>query len=125
MIFIPFSSTMEFEKHKKLLNDELDHFTMMLAEILPRYLELVRKTDVGDEELKELGEIEHFLIDVNAKIAEIKTKLDHDLFGEALDEYYKVKNKALAGDPSAKKKLVKLRASFSESIKGDLFFNWN
>lgn len=116
---------MEFEKHKKLLNEELDHFNMMLAEILPRYLELVRKTDVDEVELKELGEIEHFLIEVNAKIAEIKSKLDHDLFGETLDEYYKVKHKALAGDPVAKKKLVKLRDSFSESIKGDVFFNWN
>jgi hypothetical protein len=51
--------------------------------------------------------------------------LDHDLFGETMSEYYKVKAKATAGDQNAVKKLEKLREVFSESIKSDLFFNWN
>jgi len=116
---------MEFEKHKNLLNKELDQFNLILSEILPRYIELMKNEDISDDEIKELGEIEHFLIEINAKIAEIKSKLDHDLFGETMGEYYKVKEKANKGDTNAIKKLEKLRDAFSESIKGDTFFNWN
>lgn len=115
----------EFEKHKALLNKELDRFTVMLSEILPRYLELMKKDNISKEEVTELGDIEHFLIEVNAKIAEIKNKLDHDLFGETIEEYYKVKERARRGDIDAKKRFDKLRRTLSESIKGDLFFNWN
>ena len=116
---------MAFEKHKKLLNKELDQFNLILSEILPRYIALMKSEEIDDNEAKELGEIEHFLIEINAKIAEIKSKLDHDLFGETMSEYYKVKEKAAGGDKIAIKKLAKLRDAFSESIKGDVFFNWN
>jgi hypothetical protein len=116
---------MEFERHKKLLNKELDKFNLILGELLPRYIELMKKEDITDAETKELGEIEHFLIEINSKIANIKSKLDHDLFGETMDEYYKVKQQAKKGDVEAKKRLDKLRETFSESIKGDTFFNWN
>lgn len=116
---------MAFEKHKNLLNKELDQFNLILSEILPRYIELMKKEEINDAQLKELGEIEHFLIEINGKIAEIKSKLDHDLFGETMSEYYKVKEKATNGDVNAQKKLAKLRHAFSESIKGDTFFNWN
>ena len=116
---------MEFEEHKRLLNEELDRFTKMIGDILPRYLELMRKSDLSKKETKELGELEHFLIEVNSKIADIKNKLDSDLFGETIHEYYKVKDRARKGDISAKHKLEKLRSTLSESIKGDQFFNWN
>ncbi|MFT6502012.1 MAG: hypothetical protein ACJASQ_002137 [Crocinitomicaceae bacterium] len=116
---------MAFEKHKRLLNKELDQFNLILSEILPRYIELMKNEQISDEEAKELGEIEHFLIEINAKIADIKSKLDHDLFGETMSEYYKVKAKATAGDKNAIEKLKKLREVFSESIKSDVFFNWN
>ena len=116
---------MAFEKHKKLLNKELEQFNLILSEILPRYITLMKKEDISDDEMKELGEIEHFLIEINGKIAEIKTKLDHDLFGETMAEYYRVKEQAQKGDESAKKKLVKLRDAFSDTIQGDTFFNWN
>ena len=116
---------MAFEKHKQLLNKELDKFNLILSEILPRYIELMKSNTISDEEVKELGEIEHFLIEINSKIAEIKSKLDHDLFGETMSEYYKVKEKAKTGDENAVKKLKKLREVFSESIKSDVFFNWN
>lgn len=116
---------MEFEKHKRMLNEELDHFTLMLSEILPRYLELMRKKSPTDEENQELGELEHFLIEVNSKIADIKSRLDNDLFGETINEYYKIKERALKGDLEAKEKLDQLRSTLSDSIKGDLFFNWN
>ena len=116
---------MSFEKHKEILNKELDRFNILLGEILPRYIHLVRKSDTTPEETKELGEIEHFLIDINSKIAAIKSRIDQDLFGEAMDIYYKVKAKALKGDLEAKEQLDKLRESLSETIKGDAFFNWN
>lgn len=116
---------MEFEKHKRQLNAELDHFTKLISEILPRYLELMRKKEITPEETKELGELEHFLIEINSKVADIKNKLDHDLFGETINEYYKVKNLALKGDANAKKRFETLKSTLKESIKGDLFFNWN
>lgn len=116
---------MGFEKHKRLLNKELDQFNLLLSEILPRYIELMKKSEISDEELRELGEMEHFLIEINGKIAQIKSQLDHDLFGESLEEYYRVKELAKAGDAAAKVKLEKLRGALIDSIKGDTFFNWN
>lgn len=107
------------------MNKELDQFNALLGEILPRYISLVRKVDSTPEEVKELGEIEHFLIEINSKIAAIKSKLDQDLFGESMDTYYKVKAKAEKGDIKAKEQLDKLRESLKESIQGDTFFNWN
>lgn len=115
----------KFERHKVLLNQELERFSIQLGEILPRYIALMKKRDITDEELKELGELEHFLIEINAKLAEIKTKLDHDLFGEAMDEYYRVKQLAINGDADAKRRFDKLRKAFLENVKGETFFIWN
>lgn len=116
---------MDFEKHKERLHAELDRFALMLGEVLPRYLELMKKKNPNSEELQELGELEHTLIEVNAKIAELKSKLDHDLFGETLDEYYKLKEQASSGDVEAKRRFDKLREVFMESLRDDTFFNWN
>ena len=116
---------MSFEKHKQLLNQELDQFNALLGELLPKYVLLVRKNDCTPAELKELGEIEHYLIEVNSKIANIKNRLDQDLFGETMDLYYKVKAQAEKGDVKAKKKFEQLKASLHSSVKGDMFFNWN
>ena len=116
---------MSFEKHKHLLNQELDQFNALLGELLPRYVLLVRKEDCSAEELTELGEIEHYLIEVNSKIANIKNRLDQDLFGETMDLYYKVKAEAEKGNEKAKKKFEQLKTSLHASIKGDVFFNWN
>jgi hypothetical protein len=116
---------MDFEKHKERLHLELDRFADMLGEVLPKYLALMKKKNPSDEELQELGELEHTLIEVNAKIAELKSKLDHDLFGETLDEYFKLKHEAATGDITAKKRFDKLREVFKESLKDDTFFNWN
>lgn len=116
---------MDFEKHKERLHLELDRFAEMLGEVLPKYLMLMKKKNPSDAELQELGELEHTLIEVNAKIAELKNKLDHDLFGETLDEYFKLKQEAASGDIAAKKRFDKLREVFKESLKDDTFFNWN
>jgi hypothetical protein len=116
---------MEFERHKRILNKELDQFNLILGEVLPRYVALMRKEELTPEELKELGELEHFLIEINGKIASIKEKLDHELFGETMDEYYRLKEKAIKGDLSAKKRLDQLRETLSRSIQDDTFFNWN
>ena len=116
---------MSFEKHKQFLNKELDQFNSILSELLPRYVFLMQKKESTPEEAKELGEIEHFLIEVNGKIAEIKNKLDQDLFGETMDFYYKIKEEAKKGDIGAKDRLDRLRKSLIDSIQGDTFFNWN
>ena len=67
---------MDFRANKDALNKVLEHFISLLEEMLPRYAVLLRKSDISSGELKELGEIEHFLIEVNAKISVIKGKLE-------------------------------------------------
>ena len=119
------NNNMGLDEHKKLLNRELEQFNSILGEILPRYIKLMKKKGTSVEEEKELGEIEHFLIEVNAKIAEIKNKLDQDLFGETMNQYYEAKQAAIGGDADAQKRVKKLRKVFLESVQGDDFFNWN
>ena len=73
---------MDFKANKDSLNRELEKFLSMLEDLLPRYSALLRKKNISKLELTELGEIEHYLIEVNAKISSIKGKLEEDLFGE-------------------------------------------
>lgn len=116
---------MSFEKHKEILNRELDRVNTTLSEILERYLVLIKKQDITDEELSELGEIEHGLIEINSKMAAIKKRLDENLFGETMNQYYLLKSKAKKGDLNAKKKLDQLRSTITDSVSDDTFFNWN
>lgn len=116
---------MDFRANKDALNKELEHFISLLEEMLPRYAVLLRKADISSGELKELGEIEHFLIEVNAKISVIKGKLEQDLFGHSLDTYYKLKAKAGKGDKVSAAKLKMMREIFEESLEGGSLVNWN
>ena len=115
----------DFSENKDEINKELTQFIRTLNEVLPRYSMLLKKININSNELKELGELEHFLIEINAKITEIKNMLDHDLFGHSLDYYYQMKGKASDGDIEAQLKLDRLREAFSESLKGDTLINWN
>lgn len=114
-----------FSENKDEINKDLTQFIRTLSEVLPRYSLLLKKSDISPIELKELGELEHFLIEINAKITEIKNMLEHDLFGHSIDYYYLTKNKAAKGDIEAKMKLDRLREAFCESLKGDTLINWN
>ncbi|MDX2360622.1 MAG: hypothetical protein QNK23_07435 [Crocinitomicaceae bacterium] len=116
---------MGFDEHKKHLNQELEQFTSILNEILPRYLTLMNKKNANEKEEKELGEMENYLIEVNGKITEIKTMLDQDLFGETMNHYYKAKQEALEGGGDAQKRLESLRKVFIQSIQNEDYFNWN
>lgn len=108
---------MNFKQNKDDLNRELEQFISTLNELLPRYSYLLRKTAISSEEITELGDIEHFLIEVNSKITEIKNMLEQDLFGHSLDVYYKLKHKALYGDFVAQKKFTRMREAFEEALK--------
>lgn len=116
---------MDFNENKKTLNRELEQVLSILNELLPRYTNLIKKDNINSLELKELGEIEHFLIEVNSKIAEIKDMLDQNLFGHSLDLYYKYKEKAKYGDVNALQKLNRLREFFNESLQNETLINWN
>ncbi len=116
---------MEFYENKDNLNKELEQFIGTLNGLLPRYSNLLKKIKLTSQEVSELGEIEHFLIEINAKITEIKNMLEHDLFGHSIDLYYQTKAKAIAGDVYAKIKLETLRDAFNESLKGDTLLIWN
>jgi hypothetical protein len=107
------------------LNKELDEFHFVLGQILPRYLELMKKKCKTPEEKYELDNTEQTLLEINTKIAKIKNKLYQDLFGETINLYYRVKAKANLGDLNSKIHLDRLRAKLQTSIEGDHFFNWN
>ena len=115
----------DFEQHKRALNKELERFMHLLDELLPRYASLLKKTNISQKELTELGDIEHYLIEVNAKISAINNMLKEDLFGHSLDVYYKLKHQSEEGDSFAKAKYERLRQIFQESLKSDLIFTWN
>lgn len=115
----------DFKQNKEALNRELKKFLTILDELLPRYSVLLEKKDITQEELSELGEIEHYLIEVNAKISSIKSMLEKDLFGHSLETYYKLKIKAEKGDQVALSKLERLKTSFEKSLKSGSIFIWN
>lgn len=115
----------DFEQHKEALNKKLEKFIQLLDELLPRYVFLLKKTNISEKELTELGEIEHYLIEVNAKISGIKNMLKEDLFGHSLDVFYKLKQQSNKGDSLAKAKYERMRQIFQESLKSDLIFIWN
>lgn len=114
-----------FSENKDEINRELAQFIQTLNEVLPRYSMLLKKMHMDDKELKELGELEHFLIEINAKITEIKNMLEHDLFGYSIDYYYQLKQQAGEGNKDALLKLERLRDAFRESLKGDTLMIWN
>jgi hypothetical protein len=116
---------MDFQASKNELNRELKRFISLLGQVLPRYVELLQKSELDKSELSELGEIEHYLIGVNSQISEIKEKLEKDLFGHTLDTYYKLKNRVLKGDKQAEEKLKKLQTIFQEELSDGNIVNWN
>ena len=116
---------MDFNQSKNALNQELKQVLGILNELLPRYSALINKDAIRPSELKELGEIEHYLIEVNSKIREIKSQLDQHLFGHSLDLYYKYKEEAKKGNLLAQSKLERLHNFFNESLKGKEAINWN
>ncbi|MBI1837611.1 MAG: hypothetical protein HYR91_10155 [Flavobacteriia bacterium] len=116
---------MNFNENKKSLSDELDQFMNILNELIPHYEKLIQKKELDSEEIKELGDVEYFLLEVNAKINEIKSKLDQHLFGHSLDLYYKYKEKAKEGDLYAIQKVNRMRDLFTNTLKGEALVNWN
>ena len=62
---------MGLEQSKNKIEAELNLFISQLNDLLPRYDYLVAKTDLSKDELKELGEVEYLLLDLNAKISSI------------------------------------------------------
>lgn len=116
---------MDFEAYKKELNRELDRIVELLQVTLPRYAELIKKENISNLELSELGEIEYYLIELNGKIADLKKQLEFDLFGLSLDTYYKLKTKANNGNVDAAKKAEMMRKAFNKSLKENQFIIWN
>lgn len=115
----------EFNNTKNELDKELEQFVKLLNKILPHYHQLLKRSDLSQDELKNLGEIEHYLIGVNAKIMEIKGKLEQDLFGQSLHVYYTLKENAKNGDPISKLKLEKMREAFVEALESGDVLNYN
>lgn len=115
----------DFKLNKEALNKELERFMSILNELLPRYSSLLEKKNITTLELTELGDIEHYLIEVNAKITAIKNMLEQDLFGNSFETYYKLKNKAKKGDKVAIAKIERMRNNFEKLFNDGAIFNWN
>ena len=64
----------EFRTHKNELDKELESFMVLLNQILPFYHSLLNKKELDSDELKRLGEIEHYLLSVNTNIMEIRKR---------------------------------------------------
>lgn len=123
---IPFKKKVkDFKQNKEALDRELKRFMKILDELLPRYSFLLEKKNISPEEITELGDIEHYLIEVNSKISGIKNMLEQDLFGHSLDIYYKLKMKAATGDAVAMVKFERMKVSFEESLKSGNILIWN
>lgn len=118
-------SNMGFKEQQAAIQRELDRFIDLLGVLLPRYSKLLKRKNLTEEELHELGELEHFLIGVNGRISEIKQVLEQDVYGHSLDLYYKLKAKANLGDEHAAKKLSRLRDSFNDSMISGQIIHWN
>lgn len=116
---------MGFKEQQAAIQRELDRFIDLLGIMLPRYSRLLKRDDLNEEELHELGEMEHFLIGVNGRISEIKQLLEEDVFGHSIDYYYKLKHQAQKGDENALRKMNKLRDSFNESLQAGTMIHWN
>ena len=115
----------EFRTHKNELDKELERFMSLLNQIMPLYHSLLKKQEPDADELRRLGEIEHYLLTVNSKIMEIKSQLEQDLFGQSLDTYYKLKSEALMGNPYSKLKLEKMRDTFAKALASGEIMNYN
>jgi hypothetical protein len=115
----------DFKLNKAALNKELEQFMLILDELLPRYSILFEKKNITQQELKELGDLEHYLIEVNAKITAIKNMLEQDLYGSSFDAYYKLKTKSKRGDATATAKLERINDNFEKLFKEGAIFNWN
>jgi hypothetical protein len=116
---------MGLKDQQAAIERELERFMDLLNSMLPRYSKLLKQTKLTDEELMELGEIEHFLIGVTGRISEIKRRLEQDVFGHSLDSYYKTKIKAQLGDEHAIKKMNKLRDTFHDSLQSGSMILWS
>lgn len=116
---------MGFKEQQAAIQRELDQFVDLLAVLLPRYSKLMNANTLSEDELRELGEIEHFLIGVNGRIGELKNILEQDVFGHGLHQYYKTKIKAENGDLSAKKRMVHLKKSYKDALESGAILHWN
>jgi hypothetical protein len=116
---------MGFKEQQAAIQRELDRFIDLLGILLPRYSKLLKRKNLSEDELHELGELEHFLIGVNGRISEIKQVLEQDVYGHSLDLYYTLKAKADLGDEDAAKKLSRLRDSYNDSMISGQIIHWN
>ncbi len=115
----------EFKYRKQEMDREIDRFVELLNDVLPRYSSLLRKKDMSHEEVTELGELEHYLIELNTKILDIKNKIQNDLFGQTIDTYYRLKIKAENGDEVAKSQMRKLKRIYLDALVAGSIICWN
>lgn len=116
---------MTLREQTAAIQKELDRFVELLKVVQPRHAFLLSKDNLNDEEITELGDLEYFLMEVNAQIATIKSRLENELFGRGLQVYYHTKKLAALGNENAKRKLGRLRSSFENALENGSIICWN
>ena len=108
-----------FDKYMGNLRYDIEKVLDQVRSILPKYAELKSKVNLSPEEKKQLGDIEYILIEASPYIEDLHNLIKKDLFGNSLDYYYAMKNKAKGGSIQAKEELDRLR----KFIMADFFEN--
>jgi hypothetical protein len=116
---------MGFNEQRLAIQRELDRITHEMNVLIPRYTLLLKRANLSQDELEELGEMEHFLFGLTNQISEMKAQLEHDVYGNSTDFYFKLKKAAQNGDAVAQKKLEKLRETFHDSLQNSGIISWN
>ncbi len=116
---------MTLREQQAAIQKELDRFVELLKVVQPRHALLLKKEDLNELETKELGDLEYFLMEVNAQIAVIKQRLENELFGRGLQTYYQTKSLANSGNENARRKLGRLRKSFENALDNGSIICWN
>jgi hypothetical protein len=105
------------------MNYEMEQFTSIIQQLLPKYIALVEKPTLSLQETYELGEIEYSLVEINDKLNCIREQITRNLFGYSLDNYYKLKKYFV--DSNLEMKLNHLKKTFESEIReGDIII-WN
>lgn len=116
---------MGFKEQQLIIQRELDRITHEMNVLIPRYTALLKCAQLTENELEELGEMEHFLFGLTYQISELKNQLEQKVYGNSTELYYHLKAEAQNGNFQAQKKLDKLKAVFNENLQNGGIISWN
>lgn len=116
---------MESNVNHESLQRHLRNLEQEMYEVIHRYIALMMKENPEKKDLSDLGELEYFLIAMDARIRHISYILEQELFGTSMERLLQMKNKAKAGNLIAKLKYDEMRKGFQDSLNAGVIFSLN